>query len=60
MAIEVTGVDHTGITVLSPAETGTFRPRPCDVGSVHVGLTVADIHAGVALELIQLAALEHR
>ena len=117
MAIEVTGVDHTGITVsdlarsvalwrdvlgfevtrtfeltgdfaagltarpgartqhailrrdqrlielieyLSPAETETFRPRPCDVGSVHVGLTVADIHDGATMELIQLAAPEHR
>jgi hypothetical protein len=33
------------VEYVSPADTETFRPGPCDVGSVHVALTVADIGA---------------
>ncbi len=36
------------VEYVSPVETETFRPRPCDVGSVHVALTVADIDAALA------------
>jgi lactoylglutathione lyase len=36
------------IEYVSPADTATFRPRPCDVGSVHVALIVADIGATLA------------
>lgn len=33
---------------LAPTDRQTFRPRPCDVGSVHVALEVADIDKVVA------------
>jgi catechol 2,3-dioxygenase-like lactoylglutathione lyase family enzyme len=36
------------IEYVDPAGTATFRPRPCDVGSVHVALMVADIRAAIA------------
>jgi lactoylglutathione lyase len=58
------------VEYVSPADTETFRPRPCDVGSVHVavgeslaipdgarrGSLFAYMHDpdGVTLELIQL------
>jgi lactoylglutathione lyase len=35
------------VEYVSPADTETFRPRPWDVGSVHVALTVADIGAAL-------------
>jgi len=36
------------IEYLSPVPTARYRPRPCDVGSVHLGLIVADMGAALA------------
>jgi hypothetical protein len=47
------------VEYVSPADTETFRPRPCGVGSVHVAgigaaLTALAAAGRVALELTQL------
>lgn len=36
------------VEYVTPPDTETYRPRPCDVGSVHVALIVADIAAALA------------
>jgi catechol 2,3-dioxygenase-like lactoylglutathione lyase family enzyme len=60
LAAEITGVPGAEILIAvvkapghkielleyrAPADRAHFRPRPCDVGSVHVALTVDDLDA---------------
>lgn len=63
LASEITGVDGAEISIavlktptghkielleyLAPADRKHFAPNPCDVGSVHVALTVDDLEAVV-------------
>ena len=66
LASEVTGVPGAEILIavlkapghkielleyLAPADRKHFAPRPCDVGSIHIALTVDDLDAGTEKEL---------